>query len=92
MLKSNLCDYTDAYILVNGNMTIAAVKGTGDAAGRQPDEREKEVIFKNCALFTNCISIINNTQIDNAKDLDVVMQVYKLLEYIDNYSKKSKGW
>ena len=56
-------------------MTIAAVKGAGDAAGRQPDEREKEVIFKNCALFTNCISIINNTQIDNAKDLDVVMQV-----------------
>ena len=72
-------------------MTIAAVKGAGDAAGRQPDEREKEVIFKNCALFTNCISI-NNTQIDNAKDLDVVMQVYKLLEYINNYSKKSRGW
>ena len=73
-------------------MTIAAVKGAGDAAGRQPDEREKEVIFKNFALFTNCISIINNTQIDNAKDLDVVMQVYKLLEYINNYSKKSRGW
>ena len=57
----------------------------GDAAGRQPDERKEEVIFKNCALFTNCMSIINNIQIDNAKDPDVVMPMYKLLEYINNY-------
>ena len=65
MLKSNLCDYSDAYILVKGTITIT---GAGaDAAARQADERDKEVVFKNCAPFTNCISEINNTQVDNAK-------------------------
>ena len=47
----------------------------------------KEIIFKNCAPFTDCISEINNTQVDNAKDLDVVMLMYNLIEYSDNYSK-----
>ena len=45
------------------------------------------MIFKNCAPFTNCKSEINNTEIDNAKDIDVVMAIYSLIEYIDNYSK-----
>ena len=64
MLKSNLCDYSDPYILVKGTITIT---GAGaDAAARQADERDKEVVFKNCAPFTNCISEINNTQVDNA--------------------------
>ena len=59
MLKSSLCDYSDAYILVKGMITIA---GAGaDAAARQADERNKGVIFKNCAPFINCISEINNT-------------------------------
>ena len=47
----------------------------------------KKVIFKNCAPFTNCISEINNTQIDNAKDVDIVMPMYNLIEYSDNYAK-----
>ena len=47
----------------------------------------KKVIFKNCAPFTNCISEINNTQIDNAKDIDIVMPMYNLIEYSDNYAK-----
>ena len=47
------------------------------------------MIFKNWAPFTDCISKINNTQIDNAKDIDIVMPMYKLIEYSDNYSKKS---
>ena len=47
----------------------------------------KKVIFKNCAPFTNCISEINNTQVDNAKDIDIVMPMYNLIEYSDNYSK-----
>ena len=73
MLKSNLCGYSDAYILVKGRVRIT---GAGaDAAARLADERYKEVIFQNCAPFTNCISEINNTQIDNAKDLDVVTAV-----------------
>ena len=85
MLKSSLCDYSDAYILVKGTITIA---GAGaDAAARQADERDKIVIFKNCAPFTNCISEINNTQIDNAKDIDIVMPMYNLIEYSDNYAK-----
>ena len=73
MLKSILCDYSDAYILVKGKITIT---GAGaDAAGRQADERDKGVAFKNCAPFTNCISEINNTQVDNAKDIDIVMSM-----------------
>ena len=85
MLKSSLCDYSDAYILVKGTITIA---GAGnDAAARQADERNKGVIFKNCAPFINCISEINNTQIDKAKDIDIVMSMYNLIEYSDNCAK-----
>ena len=85
MLKSNLCDYSDAYILVKGNITITGAEA--DAAARQADERDKEAVFKNCAPFTNCISKINNTQVDNAKDIDIVMPMYNLIEYSDNYAK-----
>ena len=87
MLKSSLCDYSDAYILVKGKITIT---GAGDdAAVRQSDERDKDVASKNCAPFTNCISEINNTQIYNCKDIDIVMPLYNLLEYSDNYAKTS---
>ena len=87
MLKSSLCDYSDAYILVKGTITIT---GAGaDAAARQADERDKGVVLKNCAPFTNCISEINNTQVDNAKDIDIVMPMYNLIEYTDNYAKTS---
>ena len=79
MLMSKLCDYSDAYILVKGTVTVSGAAGA--------DRRDKKVAFKNCAPFTNCISEINNTQVDNAKDLDVVMPMYNLLEYSDNYSK-----
>ena len=60
MLRSSLCKYDDAYILVKGTITIT---GTGDdaAAARRADEKNKGVIFKNCAPFTKCISKINNT-------------------------------
>ena len=87
MLKSSLCDYSDAYILVNEQITITGVGA--DAAARQADERDKGVTFKNCAPFTNCISEINNTQVDNAKDIDIVMPMYNLIEYSDNYAKTS---
>ena len=85
MLKSSLCDYSDAYILVKGTTTIT---GAGaDAGAREADERDKGVAFKNCAPFINCISEINNTQVDNAKDIDIVMPMYNLIEYSDNYAK-----
>ena len=87
MLRSSLCDYADAYILVKGTITITGA-GNDDAAKRL-DERNKGVIFKNCAPFTKYISRINNTDIDNAKDIDIVMPMYNLIEYSDNYSKTS---
>ena len=82
MLKSSLCDYSDA------NIKAITITGAGtDAAARQSDERDKGVAFKNCAPFINCISEINNTQVDNAKDIDIVMPMYYLIEYSDNYAK-----
>ena len=85
MLKSSLCDYSDSHILVQGTITIT---GEGDdAAARQADERDKGVAFKNCAPFINCIGEINNTQVDNAKDIDTIMPMYNLIEYSNNYAK-----
>ena len=83
MLKSTLCDYSDAYILVKGTISV---NDTADA-GADVNNTNRKVIFKNCAPFTNCISEINNTQIDNAKDIDIVMPMYNLIEYSDNYAK-----
>ena len=83
MLKSSLCDYSDAYILAKGTITVNNTAAQGAAA----NNTNKKVIFKNCAPFTNCISEINNTQIDNAKDIDIVMPMYNLIEYSDNYAK-----
>ena len=87
MLRSNLCDYADAYILVQGRIAITGEED--NAAARQADKRDKGVTFKNCAPFTKCISRINNTDINNAKDIDIVMPMYNLVEYSDNYSKTS---
>ena len=85
MLKSSLCDYSDAYVLVKGKITIA---GAGnDATARQADERDEGVVFKNCAPFINCTSEINNMQIGNANVIDIVMPMYNLIEYSDNYAK-----
>ena len=85
MIRSNLYDYSNAYIPVFGTITIAGA-GADDPA-KQVDERNNGVIFKNCALFTDFISEINNTQTDNAKDIDVGMPIYNLVEYYNNYSQ-----
>ena len=82
MLKSSLCDYSDAYILVKGTISV---KNT--AAGDAINNNNRKVIFKNCAPFTNCVSEINNTQIGNAKDIDIVIPMYSFIEYSDNYAK-----
>ena len=80
MLKSNLCDFNDAYILVKGNITIA-----GNIATR--------VAFKNCAPFIKCITKIDGTTIDYAEDLDLVMPMYNLIEYNSNCSETtSNAW
>ena len=85
MLESSLCDYSDAYILVEGTI---AVNNTA-AAVADANNTNKKVIFENCAPFTICRSKINNTQVNNTKDLDIVMPTYNLIEYSDNYSKTS---
>ena len=87
ILKSSLCDYSDAYILVKGKITING--RAVDAVSRQVDERDKGVVFKNCAPFISCISKINKTQVDSAKDIDIVMPMYNLIEYSDNYARTS---
>ena len=66
MIRSSLCHYTDAYILVTRTITVP---NTGTAAA--PNNRNKKVIFKKCAPFPDCISEINNKEIDHAKSIDV---------------------
>ena len=87
MLRSSLCDYSDAYILVKGNISVNNTAG----ANADANSTNKKVIFKYCAPFTDCISKINNTQVDNAKDIDTVMPMYDLIEYSNNYSKISES-
>ena len=79
MLRSDLCDFSDAYIVVKGDITL---EGNNDA-----NKRNKNLVFENNAPFINCISKINGVKIDNAEDLDVVMPMYNLLEYSKNYRK-----
>ena len=84
VLRPSLCHSSDAYIHVKGTIKIA---GTGNnTAAKQADERNKGVVCKNCAPIINCKSEINNKEIDNAKDIDLVMPMYSLIEYSENYS------
>ena len=79
MLRSDLCDYADAYILVNGTITVA---------GNQPRDRQnKPVILKNNAPFVSCITRINNELIEDADDLDIIMPMYNLLGYSKTHRK-----
>ena len=81
MFRSSLCDYNDAYILVQLTITVAPTTTTA------PNNANKKLILKNCVPYTNCISRINNTQVDDAHDNDVVISMYNLIEYRDNYSR-----
>ena len=82
MLKSGLCDYVDANILLSGTRKVAAL-----TSGR--GNHGKRVTIKNCALFNDCINEINNAKIHNVKDIDIAMPIYKLIEYSNNYLKAS---
>ena len=77
VLKSNLCDYKDAYVLVLGDITVIGASQT-------------QVAFKNCAPLTKCITKINETTIDNAENFDLVIPMYNLIEYSSNYSEKTR--
>ena len=81
ILKSNLCDYSDVYNIAKGTITVS-----GTYANNQTN---KMIHFKNNAPFRSCISEINNTFIDNAEDFDIVIMLYNLLEFSDNYSMTS---
>ena len=87
MLKTSLYDYSDVYILVKGTIIVPNTA----AAAADPNNKNKEVIFKNCAPFTDCISEINNTQLDKPKDIGVVMPIYNLIEYSNDYLKTSES-
>ena len=86
MLRSNLCDYSDAYILVKGTITVTA-PGANNGANNIRDKRNRPLILKNNAPFVSCITRINGELIEDADDLDIVMSMYNLLEYSKNYRK-----
>ena len=77
MLRSDLCEFSKAYIFVKGKITVAGANVNNGI--------HKEIVFKNNAPFRSCISKINNTFIDNAEDLDILMPLYNLLENCDSY-------
>ena len=79
VLKSSLCDYNDAYILVRGDIIVTAGGAT-------------QVAFKNCEPFTKCIKKIDGTTIDDAEDLDLVMRMYSIIEYSSNYPETGNLW
>ena len=102
MLRSDLCDFSDAYIVVKGNITVTKKAFPADDIEEPKNTvanvnatntannnafSEKKLVFNNNAPFINCISKINGIKIDNAEDLDVVMPMYNLLEYSKNYRK-----
>ena len=86
MLRSNLCDYSDAYILLKGTITVAA-PGVNNNANNIRDKSNRPVMLKNNAPFVSCITRINGELIEDADDLDIVMSMYNLLEYSKNYRK-----
>ena len=83
MLRSDLCDYSDAYVLVNGTITVTANAGANNIRGK----KDRKLISKNNAPHDSCITRINGELIEDADDLDVVMPMYNLLEYSKNYRK-----
>ena len=86
MLRSNLCDYSDAYILVKGTITVTA-PGVNNNANNIRDKRNRPLILKNNAPFVSCITRINGELIEDTDDLDIVMSMHNLLEYSKNYRK-----
>ena len=85
ILRSSLCFYRNTYILVKRTIKVANTEAQDEAA----NNANKKVIFKICAPFINCIDRINNTQVVGAHDIDTVMPMHNLIEYINNYLKTS---
>ena len=85
VIRSNFCGYSNAYILVKGTITVLNTS----AAGAAVNNTNKKVRFKNCAWFTDCITEINNTRVNDAQKTGVVMSMYNLIEYSYTYLKTS---
>ena len=85
-VRSDLCDFSDVYIVIKGDITLTKTDGRGLI-----DIRNRFLAFKNNAPITNCISKINNVLIDNVEYLDVVMPMYNLLAYSKNYRKTTRS-
>ena len=85
IVRSDLCNDSDAYIFVKWTITVP----NKAAAGAAINNANERVISKNCAPFTDCITEINNTQIDDAQKIDLIMPMYNLIEYSDAYFKTS---
>ena len=85
IIRSNLCDYNDAYLLVKGTITVPNTI----AAGTAVNNTNKKIIFNDCAPFTDYITEIINTQVDNAQKIDIEILMYNLIQYSDAYSKIS---
>ena len=84
MLRSNLCDYSDAYILLKGTITVTAL-GANNGANNIRDKKNRPLILKNNAPFVSCTTRINGELTEDADNLDIVMPIYNLLEYSRNY-------
>ena len=77
VIKSNLCDYSDAYILVTGDIRLQVIAGVA---------ANTNVAFKDCAPFKRCAIHINDEHVETAENLDIIMLIYNLLKYSDNYA------
>ena len=82
MIRTNLCDFSDAYLLFKGTISVSNIAALGAAV----NNTNKEMIFESCAPFSNCITKINNTQGENAEYIDIVLPMYNLIECSDAYS------
>ena len=88
-IESSLCDYSDAYILVTGNITVTRTIAGDPVQRKQPLNAATQVVFKNCAPFKDCRTEINDTFVDYADFINIAMPMYNLIEYSDNYSDTS---
>ena len=79
VIKPNLCDYSDAYILVTGDIKVAAVAA------------DTKVAFKNCAPFTRFATHVSDEHVETAENLDIIMPMYNLIEYSENYADSSRS-
>ena len=77
VIKPNFCDYSDAYIIVTGDKKVEDVAA------------DTNVAFKNCALFTRCVTHINDEHVETAEDVEIIIPMYNLIEYADNYADSS---